>query len=290
MRRPSLWLRTASLLLLCALGLGVWLAVTSGGDHVSAPSTSGITYEEYQQAPSLQKMHDKQDHAKVPAKGIAMIMDDVGYDLKQVRRVLALPFPVALSILPFSPYAGKAARLANGHGNIVMLHLPMEAVGQMGKGKIGNNFLRTDMSRPEARQRMLSALERVPHVVGINNHMGSLLTSMVGPMRWVMEICRQQGLFFVDSRTSKETVAAGQAKLAGIRWGERRVFLDHNSDMESLKSAWKLAKRYLARDGYCIVILHPHAETLDFLEHRISEFDKRQIVPVTDLLHQGKET
>jgi len=285
-----MWLRAALLLLLCALGLGIWLAATGGKDNTSAPATSGVTYEDYRQAPSLQEMHGKQSHARIPAKGIAIIMDDIGYDLKQVRRVLALPFPIALSILPDAPHAKKAAKLANSHGNIVMLHLPMEAMSQIEKGKIGNDFLRADMSRPEARQRMLSALELVPHVVGINNHMGSLLTSMVGPMRWVMEICRQQGLFFVDSRTSKETVAAGQARLAGIRWGERRVFLDHNPDMESLKSAWKLAKRYLARDGYCIVILHPHAETLDFLEHQISEFDKRQIVPVTDLLHQGKET
>ena len=289
MRRPPVWLRTVLLLLLSALGLGVWLAANGGRDDASAPSTSGITYEDYRLAPSLQEMHAKPTRTKVSAKGIALIIDDVGYDLKQVRRMLALPFPVALSILPYAPHAKKAANLASDHGREVMLHLPMEAMGQIANGKIGDDFLRADMPQSEARQRMLDAMERVPHISGINNHMGSLLTSMAGPMRWVMDICRQKGLFFVDSRTSKETVAAKQARLAGISWGERRVFLDHDPDLESLKSAWNLAKRYLARDGYCIVILHPHAETLDFLERHLPREDRALIVPIVNVLHPSRD-
>jgi len=304
-RRPPVWLHATLLLLLCMLGLGTWLSMTTDeegapghreqalsgpGDVTPTPLSPKLTYEDFQLAPSLREMTGKRNQARAPSKGIAIIMDDVGYDLKQVRRVLALPFPVALSIMPDAPHARESAEMANSNGRIVMLHMPMQPVSQLSSAKTSEGFLRADMRRPEVRRLISGALGKVPYVSGINNHMGSLLTSMAMPMRWVMEICRQQGLFFVDSRTSKETVAAEQARLAGIGWGERRVFLDHNPDPEDLETAWKLAKRYLARDGYCIVILHPHAETLDFLEHRISEFDKRQIVSVTDLLHQGQET
>jgi len=213
--------------------------------------------------------------------GIALILDDAGYDPARVRRVLALSFPVAISVLPDAPYAREVAEMAHRRGRIVMLHLPMEFIGQ--SDNTDDGFLRAGMGRTEIERRLDLALARVPHVAGINNHMGSLLTSMPAPMRWVMEVCRRRGLFFVDSRTSKATVAADAARQAGLRWAERRVFLDH--DPAHLDASWRLALHYFARDGYCVVILHPHAATLDFLEHRLPAADRRHIVSLRKVLH-----
>jgi len=294
------WLHAALLLLLCAMGLGLWLSVHTvkessapGSGHeplapgkqaASTITPAGVTYEDYRHAPALQDL-SRQSQANTSLKGIALIMDDAGYDPGQVRRVLALPFPVAISILPDAPYARKVAEMANSHGRLVMLHLPMESVGQAGS-RTGAGFLWSGMRQSEVKRLVVRALSRVPHVVGINNHMGSLLTSMAMPMRWIMELCRRRGLFFVDSRTSRETLAAAEARTAGIAWAERRVFLDH--DPERLDASWRLAKRYLARDGYCVVILHPHAATLDFLERRLSRKDQKLIVPIWNVLHPAR--
>jgi len=295
--RRSFILGYASLLLL-VLGLGGWLSAIGaengygGGNEdpamagMATPADAkGANDAAHGSASALHKTEGHRLQGKTPPKGIAIIVDDIGYDPDKVRRTLALPFPIALSILPGAPHAREVAEMAYRKGHVVMLHLPMQPVEKFSGQDEQEYFLRADMNHAAVQQVIAEALKQVPHASGINNHMGSLLTSVAISMRWIMQACRQYGLFFVDSRTSKDTVAAEQARLAGIAWGERRVFLDHTSDLGSLISSWALAKNYMARDGYCIVILHPYAETMDFLEHRISRRDRDLIVPITDVLH-----
>jgi len=286
-RRRPVWLHTTLLLLLCTMGLGLWLSAAGKKEipvSVDRPAVlvtqRAAVFEDYRHAPALRDIGGKA-RPDVALHGIALILDDAGYDLSRVRRVLALPFPVAISVLPDAPHAREVAEMAHRQGHTVMLHVPMQFIGQ--PDGVDDGFLRTTMGRAEIKRRIEQALTRVPYVAGINNHMGSLLTSMAAPMRWVMEVCRRRGLFFVDSRTSKETVAAVQARQAGLRWAERRVFLDH--DPARLDASWQLALRYLARDGYCVVIMHPHEATLAFLEHRLPVADRRHIVPLRNVLH-----
>jgi len=284
-RRQPVWLRVTLLLLLCAMGLGLWLSAHGGKEltvQAHRPAPPAVVFEDYRHAPEPHEISVGRPAPDTAIHGIALILDDAGYDLPRLRRVLSLPFPVAISVLPDAPHAREAAELAYQHGHIVMLHMPMQYVGQP-RG-VDDSFLRASMKRAEIRQRIRQALMRVPHVSGINNHMGSLLTAMPGPMRWVMEICRDQGLFFVDSRTSKETVAAMQARRAGLRWAERRVFLDH--DLKRIDASWQLAMRHLARDGACVVIMHPHEETLAFLERRLAPAEMQRIVSLRRLLHE----
>ncbi len=50
--------------------------------------------------------------------------------------------------------------------------------------------------------RQLNAnLASIPHIRGVNNHMGSLLTQHLGHMDWLMQALERRGdLYFIDSR------------------------------------------------------------------------------------------
>ena len=65
------------------------------------------------------------------------------------------------------------------------------------------------MSKHEYQQTLLSAMEDIPFAVGINNHMGSLLTRMEEPMGWTMELLRQHNMFFLDSKTTQKEQGGG---------------------------------------------------------------------------------
>jgi len=303
-KRPH-WLYAVLALVLAALVLVVLFpnedkAPTSAPSAVvkSAPpksdaaqstqkSDADFAFEELSEGQNLQAPKDVNVaiHNGHPESGIALVIDDVGYDMRALKRLLALPFPVAISILPDAPGAAEAAMRAYESDNVVMLHLPMEPTTPKYRARMGSSFLRMNMDQSQVRQKFNKALEQVPYVTGVNNHMGSLLTTLEAPMQWVMDVCKEHSLFFIDSKTAHGSVAADVAAKSGIAWGSRRIFLDHTVNAEDLKLAWEAARRCAEEKGSCIVIGHPHAETLDFLEHQVRSEDYRLIRPVTSMLH-----
>jgi len=292
-RRHSLWLYTA-LLVLALSGLSLYLASEHEKRIQTAPTFSlkppPVIYEDARRLSALKVMDDVRKHERksIPSRhGIALILDDMGYDTGALRRILALPYPVAISILPGAPYARRIAEIAHRAGHVVMLHLPMEPENPWYQQRMDGAFLRAGMNQGAVRRVMLDDLARVPYATGVNNHMGSRLTTMAAPMRWVMDICREKGLFFVDSRTSRNSVAARLAMESGLSWGERRVFLDDSLKLDDLRASWKAAQRRASRNGFVIVIAHPHPETLDFLAHQVRQEDAKQIVPLKTLLMAG---
>ena len=214
--------------------------------------------------------------------GIALVIDDAGYDLRAVERVLSLSVPVAISILPESPFARQSATLAKEAGQVVMLHLPMQPEDpslQMTEG-----FLHSKMEEQTLRATFLKDLEKVPFVEGVNNHMGSRLTQMNKPMHWVMQVCQEKGLFFVDSRTSALSVAASSAQSMGVAWASRSIFLDHEMTLDAMKQAWQRARNCAKKKLSCVVIAHPRAKTVAFLENYLSKEDAKQMVSIRHLL------
>jgi len=290
--RPR-WVYAVLSALLVVLLFFVWLGSDSTqelGDEAKLVVPQ-VVFEDAERMASVKVVEPKRKLAETDAPGrhgIAIILDDVGYDLKALRRALAFSWPMAISILPDAPHAGKAAVLAHEAGHAVMLHMPMEPLNPRYQKTMDDSFIRVGMSRDEVRQLMLNALIRIPFVEGVNNHMGSRLSALPAPMRWVMQVCREQKLFFVDSRTNKDSVAAQLAQQAGIRWGERRVFLDDSVEPEKLRQSWRLARKRLAKNGFVIVIAHPHKQSLDFLA-QLSDEDKAAIVPLQGVLFAAEE-
>ena len=246
--------------------------------------------DEVKPKPIAPKVEDKKiyQYNALKQHGIALIIDDVGYDLSALKRILNLGLPVAISIIPDAPYAKEAAEMAHQAGSIVMLHMPMEPANPHYRDRMDDSFLRDGMSEQTVQSMLQQGLDKVPYVQGINNHMGSFLTSMPEPMAWVMKFCQDHQLFFIDSKTSSKSVAADVAASYGLVWGARRVFLDHSVKEGEIKQAWLSAERYAKRQGGCIVIGHPHPETLDFLEWKVAHAKPKTMRFVVDLLHVPK--
>ena len=217
--------------------------------------------------------------------GLALILDDVGYDIRALRRILALSVPVAVSVLPDAPHAVQSSRLAHQAGQVVMLHLPMQPEDP--SLKMSDAFLLENMTQDALRTTFLRDLAKVPYVEGVNNHMGSKLTQLESAMHQVMKQCKEKGLFFVDSRTSSHSVAARVAANAGLKWASRQIFLDHIMSPESMTTAWNHARACVRKGHRCIIIAHPRAQSVAFLESHLTKEDAAQMVSIKRLLQHS---
>ena len=209
---------------------------------------------------------------------IAIIIDDMGNNLWLGKRALQLPGPVTYSVLPHSTYGKQLARLGHNQNKEIMLHMPM---GNDHEHPLGPGALTGHLSRPVFEQRLQAALDNIPYIQGINNHMGSRLTQNSERMNWLMAALNKrrasQPLYFVDSRTSAATVAEHAAHQAGIPNLRRDVFLDHEHSLAAIDQSFKRLLMLAKTRGYATAIGHPHAMTLGYLESVLPKLDSMGI-------------
>jgi len=225
----------------------------------------------------------------VSAPAISIIIDDIGRHLEDGQRVLALPGPVACAFLPQARYTPSLANMAHAAGKEVMLHLPMDSVDQR---PLDVGAVTLDMSEQQFVSAVQADLASVPHVIGINNHMGSLLTRHPGHMLWLMRLMRRQSpLFFVDSRTTVETVARLLAEENGVPASERNVFLDNQLDTDEITFQFDRLIQLARKQGTALAIGHPNSQTLALLEQQIPKLKQQgiRLVPVTELIELQQE-
>lgn len=223
--------------------------------------------------------------AREPAL-IAIIIDDLGNELLAGRRAVALDAPLACAVMPHTAYGVRLAREAHAAGKEVMLHLPMQPM-QMNR-IAGPGEISLENSIGQLQEILASDLQAVPHVIGINNHMGSLITQHPGHMRWLMDALAARGdLFFVDSVTTPASVAYATALDAGVPSARRHVFLDDDPAEDRVAEQFDRLKQYAREHGYAIAIGHPYPATLDYLERAIPELrnqDEFLLVPVSQIV------
>ncbi|NNC56190.1 MAG: divergent polysaccharide deacetylase family protein [Woeseiaceae bacterium] len=216
---------------------------------------------------------------------IAIIIDDLGYQLDAGRRAIALPGPIALAVLPGTPRAAELARWAHDSGKEVLLHLPLQANSDDKHDEpVGIDL---DMSREKVSATFAMALNSVPHVVGVNGHRGSLLTRHPGHMSWLMEeISAHKDLFFVDSYTTANSVAMQFAAEAGVDAARRDVFLDPDRSPETVKRQFERMKRLAIKRGFVVAIGHPYQATLELLERELPKLRDQgiELVSISELV------
>lgn len=217
---------------------------------------------------------------------IGLIVDDMGYRLADGLRALALPGPLAYSFLPHTPHANELLAAARAGGKDVMLHLPMEAVAA--NHLLGPGAVRTAMPRAEFVATLRTALASVPGAIGLNNHMGSLLTRDPVRMTWVMETLREDGLYFVDSRTTALSVAAQVARNAAVPVAERDVFLDNRPEARYVEGQFARLLDVARLRGDALGIVHPHAVSVAVLARALPHLADSGVtlVPVPAILRR----
>jgi polysaccharide deacetylase 2 family uncharacterized protein YibQ len=223
----------------------------------------------------------KEEALRLPPENVvAIIIDDMGNSLEALQEIRALKTPVTISILPLSTYAIETAQIAHENGLEVMLHLPGESIShQEGTEQMGG-VIRSGMNEKEIKTLVEDSLGRVPYVEGVNNHMGSKITQDEPVMRPILELLREKKLYFLDSRTSRDSIAYDLAKKMGLRSAFRNVFLDSTVGVNFTRQKITELCRLSQRTGKAIGIGHPFPETLRALKENIGLLEKHKIKPV----------
>lgn len=213
---------------------------------------------------------------------IAVIIDDLGLSQSAFDRVAALPAPLTLAIMSYAGEAPKLAQAARKAGHEVLVHVPMEPEGNANPGP---HALTTEQTRDAFDQQLGRDLDSFEGYVGINNHMGSKLTASAERMSWLFEELERRGLMFVDSRTTKKTVAPMLAEHFGLPFAERDVFLDNEFGADAVEAQLKVLEDEARKYGFAVAIGHPHAGTIAALKTWLPTLEDRGyvLVPISDI-------
>jgi polysaccharide deacetylase 2 family uncharacterized protein YibQ len=224
---------------------------------------------------------------------IAVIIDDIGYDLRLVEQLVRIGAPLAFAILPRTPHAVEAARLLHGAGKEILLHMPMEPRSYPAENP-GAGALFTHMSDEEIRERIETDIAAVPYILGVNNHMGSRFMEDEAKLFVVMKVLAKRGLFFVDSRTTPDSRGRAAATRAGVRFLERAAFIDHPPGYATaLANLIHPPRQEWEKRRPLLLIGHPFPGTVRALKEASSLWQNEgvRIIPVSACFNRpdGKE-
>lgn len=216
-------------------------------------------------------------------KRIAIVIDDVGYDLSLLQRFLQLDVPLTFSILPNLPYSTASAKLARKAGKTVILHMPMQPEREV---TMDDSFITVDLSPSEVASKIEKALRSVPGAVGVSNHMGSLATQKEEIMNAVMSTLAKHNLFFLDSLTTSNSVGVETALKAGVQALKRDVFIDNKGDPQYILGQMEQLASLALKKGEAIGIGHLKETTLEGITLALPHLEEKgiEVVPLTELL------
>ncbi|MBM7345775.1 divergent polysaccharide deacetylase family protein [Pantoea coffeiphila] len=197
---------------------------------------------------------------------LSIVIDDFGYRPAQENQVLQMPAAISVAVLPNAPHAREMATKAHQRGHEVLIHLPM---APLSKQPLEKDTLRPDMSVDEIARIVREAAADVPYAVGLNNHMGSAMTSSLPGMQKVMQVLDRYNFYFLDSMTIGNSQSTRAAAGTSVKVIKRRVFLDDTQNEADIRQQFTRAVRLAQRDGSAIAIGHPHPTTVRVLQQML---------------------
>ncbi len=198
-----------------------------------------------------------------PAR-MVIVIDDLGASMPALRQLAQLSYPVTFAFWPHSAHAGEGAEMAHALGREILIHQPMEPLGYP-KVRPGPGVLLTGMDAEEIARQITTGILRVPHAVGLNNHMGSRFTQSKSGVDAVLAVLKRHGLFALDSVTHRGSVFAAEGKRLGVVTYHRNVFLDVTPTRAAIIAELRRAERIALLTGQSVAIGHPLPETLEAL-------------------------
>lgn len=218
--------------------------------------------------------------AKEKQQRVAIVIDDIGFDMKAVRELADIPAPIAFSILPYSPHCADASTYLHERKKDILLHLPMEPHGYP-QTSPGRGALHVSMDEEGIVGQLAEDLALVPYASGANNHMGSRFMEDAVRLEMVMAELKKRGLFFIDSRTSPRTAGKEAALRTAIPFAERDIFIDHASGYQAARAALRKASSHRKNgDKPLLLIGHPRKETIRAIQDVLPEWEKEGITVV----------
>lgn len=185
---------------------------------------------------------------------LCVVFDDGGQNVAQLKKCVALPFPVTVAVLPRLAHSKECAALVRQSGNEVILHQPMQAMN-LGVNP-GEGAILPEMSGGEIAATLSQNIAEIAPIAGINNHEGSLITEDEVKVGFVLETVHQKGIYFLDSRTSSATKVPSVSMEMGLSYFQRDIFLDNEKTRENILHELKRGVEIANRQGFVIMIGH----------------------------------
>ncbi|HEX7182791.1 MAG TPA: divergent polysaccharide deacetylase family protein [Thermoanaerobaculia bacterium] len=255
----------------------------SAGGYEAAPDATPVAVSPESQAGTA--VPAAGEAAAVPPRTIhvALVIDDLGRSVDDLVPLERLGVPVTYAVLPFEEQTPAVVSALRSRGEEILLHLPMEPKNGEDPGP---GALRLGMSDEELRSNTLAALQAVPGAAGVNNHMGSGLSADERSMSTILDLLASRGLFFLDSRTSADSVGYRTALSKGVPAAERQVFLDRDPRPEAIQEQFERLLQVARERGAAVAIGHPYPETLMVLASMVPKAREKgyEFVPVSYLL------
>lgn len=230
--------------------------------QVAKSSTTSKTTETMQSTNSVQSTKNSESvetisTPKVPAKKVAdvyIVLDDGGHNLNHLQPFLNLDIPLTIAVLPELAYSKESALRITKAGKTLILHQPMQAINL--STDPGPSAIMPEMSAEQIRSLLTKNLDSLGIKIGLNNHEGSLITADTYAMKVVMEVCKERGMFFLDSRTNSKSVCKSVASEYGVKLYERNTFLDNTPSQADMIAMFKSGIEVAKKNGSVIMIGH----------------------------------
>lgn len=258
----------------------------------SLPSEAHFTKPAYEifpkhdRPPSIPVKPEESSRPVSALPKVAIIIDDMGYDVKIAKKFLELDGPFTFAVLPKAPFNTTIVEAAHAKGFEIMIHLPMEPK-EYPKVNPGPGALLTSMDPDQLIAQLNENLSGIPYIKGVNNHMGSGMTNSSSRMRQIFTILKKRGLFFIDSRTSSDTICRSSAKLLKLPFAERDIFIDHLTEPQFIRGQIDKLIRRAQKNGQAVGIAHPHSITYDVMQTFFPQLKKDvQLVQASQVVEQ----
>lgn len=266
-------LLTASILLLALTLLIIRAWSVRGSTEPVAAVETPPAYEETRTTSTTTATRKKTETAVKPSPRVAIIIDDVGNSLDELKPYLELPMPITFAVMPQREYSRESVEQIQAAGQFYIMHQPMQPVGDQDPGA---GAILVGMDREEVRETMERNLASLGGAPGINNHMGSKVTADPETMEYVLGYLKEQGMFFLDSLTIGNSVGAEVAEALQLPYAVRNsMFLDNNRERDYVERALRSGFDIAANTGRAVMIGHVWDETLaNLLLELYPEFDQ----------------
>ena len=213
--------------------------------------------------------------AQVPMRGvIGLIIDDFGYRNDHVSNgFLNLSGKLTYAIIPGHEYSQMFSKKAYDAGYEIIVHMPMENIGKTyGEEEY---VLMSYFQDDEIKDRISSAFDQLPESIGLNNHQGSRGTADSRVMTLLAGVIKEKKKFFIDSRTTRNSLAETTMRKYNVQTNKRDIFLDNELDEEIINTQLLKLAELAEEKGIAIGIGHVKPQTLSVLEREIPVLQKK---------------
>ncbi|MEA2329164.1 MAG: uncharacterized protein QOE68_4123 [Thermoanaerobaculia bacterium] len=208
--------------------------------------------------------HSEASVLGTPRRGdIVLILDDVGFDHQPLTSAMAIDPNVNFAVLPNGKRSMEFASTLHARGFELLCHLPMEPEG-FPRISPGDGAVLTTMSDAQIATATRTNIEAIRFARGVNNHMGSRATADRRVMTGVLGAL-PKGMYFIDSKTTGNSIAGPLARTMRVKTASRNVFLDDVQDVVSIRRQLAELAQTASSRGVSVGIGHMYPSTIQVL-------------------------